>query len=65
MNLPLIALALLAGVFTGAVFGLLEVPMPAPPELPGLFGIVGVYLGYKLTEHLDVGIDLLAALGID
>jgi XapX domain-containing protein len=65
MNYALIALAMTAGAFTGVVFGLLDVPMPAPPELPGLLGIVGVYLGYKLTEHLDVGIDLLAALGID
>ncbi len=65
MNYALIVLALLTGTVTGAVFGLLDVPMPAPPELPGLLGIVGVYLGYKLTEHFDVGIDLLAALGLN
>jgi XapX domain-containing protein len=65
MEYALIALAVATGFLTGAVFGLLEVPMPAPPELPGLLGIVGVYLGYKATEYLDVGIDLLAALGIE
>jgi len=65
MNYALIVLALLTGAATGAVFGLLDVPMPAPPELPGLLGIVGVYLGYKTTEHLGVGIDLLAALGLE
>ncbi|MDQ2051366.1 DUF1427 family protein, partial [Natronolimnohabitans sp. A-GB9] len=41
MNYELILLGLLTGAATGAFFGLFDVPIPAPPELPGLMGIVG------------------------
>ena len=34
--------------------------MPAPPELPGVMGIVG----YKAVEAMDVGVDLLSMLGL-
>jgi xanthosine utilization system XapX-like protein len=27
-------------------------------------GIFGIYVGYKLVEHLDVGVDLLSMLGL-
>jgi len=27
-------------------------------------GIVGIYLGYKVIEYADVGIDLLETLGL-
>jgi len=29
----------------------------------GVLGIVGIYLGFKVVEYLDVGYDLLGALG--
>ncbi|XVH32404.1 XapX domain-containing protein [Haloferacaceae archaeon DSL9] len=64
MNLSLTAVALATGAFAGALFAFLEVPMPAPPELPGLMGIVGVYLGYKLVTHVGVSYDVLDVLGI-
>ena len=64
MNLTLTALALVTGLVAGAVFSFLQIPIPAPPELPGLMGIVGIYLGYKLIQWLNVGFDLLGALGI-
>jgi len=64
MNVTLTLLALLTGFVTGALFTFLGVPMPAPPELPGVVGIVGIYIGYKTVEHFDAGIDLLAALGL-
>ncbi len=38
-------LALLAGVIVGVVFKFMKLPLPAPPVLPGVIGIVGVYLG--------------------
>jgi len=57
-------LALLTGLVTGALFRFLNIPIPAPPELPGLMGIVGIYLGYKVVEYLDVGVDLLEILGL-
>jgi len=64
MNVTLTLLALLTGFLTGALFTFLGIPLPAPPELPGLVGIVGVYLGYEAVEYFDAGIDLLAALGL-
>jgi XapX domain-containing protein len=64
MDVTLTALALLTGLVTGALFTFLGIPMPAPPELPGVMGIVGIYVGYKLVEALDVGVDLLALLGL-
>jgi XapX domain-containing protein len=56
-------LALLTGTLLGAVFAYIQVPIPAPPELPGLLGIVGIYVGYQLIQRADVGFDLLGALG--
>lgn len=64
MDFVLIALALLTGLLTGAAFAFVQVPIPAPPELPGLLGIVGIYLGYKFVQWAGVGIDLLGRLGI-
>lgn len=57
-------LALVTGLIAGAVFALLNVPIPAPPELAGIMGIVGIFLGYKLILYFDVGVDLLELLGI-
>lgn len=64
MNTTLTLLALLTGLVTGALFKFLGIPIPAPPELPGIMGIVGIYLGYKVVESLGVGVDLLSALGL-
>ncbi|QLH83991.1 XapX domain-containing protein [Halosimplex pelagicum] len=54
------ALALLTGFLTGAVFRFLNVPIPAPPNAAGILGIVGIYLGYVVLDHFDVGVDLLS-----
>lgn len=64
MSMQLTVLALATGVLAGALFRFVHVPIPAPPELPGLMGIVGIYVGYRIVDHFDVGIDLLDALGI-
>ncbi|ELZ14633.1 XapX domain-containing protein [Natrinema thermotolerans DSM 11552] len=64
MSTQLTVLALLTGLVTGALFRFLNVPIPAPPELPGIVGIVGIYLGYKLIEYFDIGIDLVETLGL-
>jgi len=40
-----VLLALIAGVIVGIVFKFIKLPLPAPPVLPGVIGIVGVYLG--------------------
>jgi XapX domain-containing protein len=64
VDLTLTLLATLTGVVTGALFKFLEIPIPAPPELPGLLGIVGIYVGFKLVEYLGVSFDVLEALGL-
>ena len=56
--------ALLVGLTVGALFAFLRVPIPAPPELPGVTAIVGIYLGFKLVGYAGIGFDLLAALGL-
>lgn len=63
MSTQLIVLALLAGLATGALFRFLSVPIPAPPELPGIMGIIGIYVGYKAIEYLGVSVDLVEAFG--
>ncbi|MFC4098714.1 XapX domain-containing protein [Paenibacillus xanthanilyticus] len=40
-----LVLGLLAGIIVGIVFKLIRLPIPAPPVLSGVIGIVGVYLG--------------------
>ncbi|MFC7214177.1 XapX domain-containing protein [Saliphagus sp. GCM10025334] len=64
MTVKLIALGLLTGFLTGAFFALVDVPIPAPPELPGLLGIVGIYLGYKFVETAGLGATVLETLGL-
>jgi len=38
-------MALLAGFIVGVVFKALKLPLPAPPVLAGILGILGIYLG--------------------
>lgn len=64
MNLIIVALSVLTGAVVGGLFAYLGVPVPAPPTLAGVAGIVGIFLGYRVIDALDVGFDLLAALGI-
>ncbi len=40
-------LGLLTGVAVGALFAVVRVPIPAPPTLAGLLGIVGIVGGYQ------------------
>lgn len=40
-----ILLAIFAGLIVGLFFSAIKLPLPAPPVLPGIMGIVGVYLG--------------------
>ncbi|WP_158056463.1 XapX domain-containing protein [Halorussus halophilus] len=64
MNTTITILALLTGFVTGALFELLQLPAPVPPELPGVMGIVGVYLGFKVVSYLGYSVDLLKMLGL-
>ncbi|WP_336359542.1 XapX domain-containing protein [Haladaptatus sp. ZSTT2] len=64
MDTVIVMLALATGFATGSLFSFLQIPIPAPPNLAGIAGILGIYLGFKLIEQVDVGFDLLAALGL-
>lgn len=57
-----LVLALLAGVFAGALFSLIEVPVPAPPTLAGILGIIGIYLGYKGVEWVGFHVNISEVL---
>ncbi|MFD1570816.1 XapX domain-containing protein [Halorubrum laminariae] len=57
-----LVLALLSGIFAGGLFSVIQVPIPAPPNLPGVLGIIGIFLGYKGVEWIGVKIDLLEVL---
>ena len=47
-----IALSLFAGLLVGIAFKFLKLPLPAPPVLAGVLGIVGVYLGGLAGEWI-------------
>lgn len=57
-----LVLALLTGLFAGALFSALHIPIPAPATLSGVLGIVGIFLGYKGVEWLGFHIDVLEVL---
>lgn len=54
MSYAEVILATFTGFVAGAVFALVDVPIPAPPALAGVMGIVGIYLGYKIIEHFEL-----------
>lgn len=43
-------LSLGAGLIIGILFKVLKLPLPAPPVLSGILGIVGIYIGGKIME---------------
>ncbi len=45
-------LSLVAGLAVGIIFKFLKLPLPAPPVLAGVLGIVGVYLGGVLGDWI-------------
>ncbi|WP_132372723.1 XapX domain-containing protein [Melghiribacillus thermohalophilus] len=45
-----VILSLFSGLFVGFLFALLRLPIPAPPALAGVAGIVGIYLGFKFFQ---------------
>jgi XapX domain-containing protein len=46
-----LAYALVTGVVAGFAFAKMKLPIPAPPTLAGVLGIVGVFLGYLLAKR--------------
>lgn len=51
-----IFLALLTEVVCGLVFRAVNLPIPAPPVLSGIVGIVEIFIGYKV---FDVAVNIL------
>lgn len=47
-----ILLALAVGLVVGLVFSACKLPLPSPPVLAGVMGIVGIYLGGQLWHVL-------------
>lgn len=45
-------LATISGLIVGGLFSFLNLPIPAPPTLSGVMGIVGIYLGFVLINTL-------------
>lgn len=50
MDILLAIKATAAGAVLGAVFQKLKLPLPAPPVLAGVMGILGVLIGSKLVN---------------
>lgn len=47
-----VLLATLAGFIVGVLFSAIKLPIPAPPVLSGIMGIVGVYLGAQAYQFI-------------
>ena len=45
-----ILLSLLTGTIVGIIFSVLKLPLPAPPVISGIVGIVGIYLGSVICQ---------------
>jgi len=60
MDTTTAVLALVTGVLAGGLFAYLRIPVPAPPTLPGVLGVTGLFLGYRVVNALGVGVDVAA-----
>jgi XapX domain-containing protein len=45
--MKVVLLAILTGFIVGFIFALFKLPIPAPPALAGIAGIIGIYLGFQ------------------
>ncbi|HHW56801.1 MAG TPA: DUF1427 family protein [Clostridia bacterium] len=45
-------LALVTGIIVGVIFSFFKLPLPAPNVLPGIAGIIGIYLGGRFFEYI-------------
>ncbi len=47
-----VLVALAVGIMVGVIFRAVKLPVPAPPTLAGVAGIVGIFLGYRAAQAL-------------
>jgi XapX domain-containing protein len=47
-----VVIALITGFIVGFIFAFLKLPIPAPPALAGISGIIGIYLGFKCFQWI-------------
>ena len=47
-----IFLSILTGSVCGVVFALMRLPVPAPPVIAGVAGIVGLWAGYAIIANI-------------
>lgn len=50
MSYRIALLSLVTGIFVGVLFAYVDLPIPAPQNLAGILGIVGIYIGYQLIQ---------------
>ncbi|AZR74052.1 XapX domain-containing protein [Anoxybacter fermentans] len=47
-----ILLSTFTGMVVGVIFTVFKLPLPAPPTLASVMGVVGIFLGYILVKFL-------------
>jgi XapX domain-containing protein len=47
-----IIISFFTGLVMGGIFTILRLPIPAPPTMAGIAGIIGIFLGYVLIKLL-------------
>lgn len=45
-------LSIITGAVVGVVFGVVGATVPAPPNIAGVLGIVGITIGYAVTTAI-------------
>ncbi|ARU63800.1 hypothetical protein CBW65_05735 [Tumebacillus avium] len=48
--MKVLILSLITGIVVGVLFTLMRLPLPAPPVLSGILGIVGIWLGAQIVQ---------------
>jgi XapX domain-containing protein len=50
--MKLTLLALLTGIVVGVIFSYLKFPLPAPPTMSGIAGVIGIFTGAKIFQYI-------------
>lgn len=48
-------MSLVTGLAVGLLFAFLKLPIPAPPTIPAVFGIIGITAGFLIFRHFFGG----------